>query len=121
MEECAGASELEPELVTLEPEMPRLEQISRDLITQNDYSALFEAEIMKNEAACGAVAALLPSSYRARRLRGEAAERYDKRRRNQLRDEMAIKLHANNQQHWSPSLVARSVALVRLLQIPEGQ
>ena len=35
---------------------------------------------------------------------------YDRRQRSQRRDEVAVALHANNQQHWSPSLVARSIA-----------
>ena len=50
---------------------------------------------------------------------GEQQARYDRRRRIQQRDEMAIRLHANNQQHWSPSLLARSVAYYgKLLALP---
>ena len=79
-----------------------------------DYTALFEAEYELNLLACGAAGYQLPpSTYRAR-LKGEAAERYDWRQRQQKRDEMAIALHANNMQRWSPSLLARSVAYFNL-------
>ena len=70
---------------------------------------LFDAEIAENERLCGPASALPPSSYR-RRLRDDAALKYDRRRRNQRRDEMAVMLHCNNQRHWSPSLLARSIA-----------
>ena len=74
-----------------------------------DYTQIFDAEFAENERLCGGAAAALPlTSYRAR-LKGDAAHRYDQRRRNQQRDEMAIRLHSNNQQHWSPSLLARSI------------
>lgn len=74
-----------------------------------DYTQIFDAEFAENELLCGGAAADLPlTSYRAR-LKGDAAHRYDRRRRNQRRDEMAIRLHSNNQQHWSPSLLARSI------------
>ena len=67
---------------------------------------------------------LAPSTYRAR-LHGEAAERYDFRRFQQKRDQLAIELHANNQQHWSPSLLARSVTYFNLtsevIQTTEGR
>ena len=52
--------------------------------------------------------------YRAR-LAGSAAERYDARRRKEERDEMAISLHAANQQHWSPSMLGRSISYFRHL------
>lgn len=72
------------------------------------YRALFAAELAENEAACVSEVQLPPTSYRAR-LKGERAELYDHRRRVQRRDELAIRLHANNERHWSPSLLARSV------------
>ena len=89
-----------------------------------DYKPIFDAEFVANEQECGGqVAVLAPTSYR-RRLSGAAAERYDVRRRSQQRDEMAIKLHSNNQQHWSPSLLARSIAyygkVSRFVQQNEG-
>ena len=65
------------------------------------------------QAVGGGAFQLLPSSYRAR-LHGEAAVRYDMRRMQQQRDQMAIALHGNNQQHWSPSLLARSVTYFNL-------
>ena len=78
------------------------------------YDELFEAELEHNRALVGrAGAALPPSSYRAR-LRGDAAIWFDKRLQRQERDQLAIELHANNMRHWSPSLVARSIAYVRL-------
>ena len=90
-----------------------LKQIALDLWAP-DYSVLFEAEFAYNSLACGSGGYdLLPSTYRAR-LHGEAAERYDWRRKQQKRDEMAIALHANNMQRWSPSLLARSVAYFNL-------
>ena len=79
-----------------------------------DYSVLFEIEFNFNALACGDGGYdLAASTYRAR-LKGEAAEKYDKRRLHQKRDEMAIALHANNMQRWSPSLLARSVAYFNL-------
>ena len=90
-----------------------LKQIALDLWAP-DYSVLFEGEFEHNLLACGRGGYVLPpSTYRAR-LHGEAAERYDYRRRLQKRDEMAIALHANNMQRWSPSLLARSVAYFNL-------
>ena len=78
------------------------------------YGELFEAELRHNRALVGrSDHALKPSSYRAR-LSGEAAVRYDQRMDRQERDRLAIQLHANNMRHWSPSLVARSIAYVRL-------
>ena len=70
-----------------------------------DYTELFLIEFDQNlrEAGSSGVA-LRPSTYRAR-LKGEAAERYDFRRLQQKRDQLACELHANNQQHWSPSLL----------------
>ena len=79
-----------------------------------DYTQLFLMEFEQNlQAVGGGGFQLAPSSYRAR-LQGEAAERYDLRRMQQQRDQMAIALHANNQQHWSPSLLARSVTYFNL-------
>ena len=86
-----------------------LEQIAQ-LLWLPEYERLFEVEYALNlEEAGGGGFDLQPSTYRAR-LDGERAERYDRRRRQQQRDELAIALHANNQQRWSPSLLARSVA-----------
>ena len=85
------------------------DRICRNLIATSDYTDIFDAEVAANQMLCGEASALQPSRYRAR-LRGDAAIRYDARRRNQQRDQMAIQLHSNNQQHWSPSLIARSVA-----------
>ena len=93
-------------------EVSQLEQISRDLITHNAYDELFESERLANQQLLPDRAALAPSSYR-RRLHAEDALKYDRRRRNQQRDEFAIALHANNQRHWSPSMIARSVAYFR--------
>ena len=78
------------------------------------YEKLFELEFKLNlEAVGGSGYQMEPSTYRAR-LRGEAADRYDWRRMQQQRDQMAIALHANNQQHWSPSMLARSVTYFNL-------
>ena len=87
--------------------MSRLRMIAR-VLWIGCYRALFDAELAENEAVCGLEGQLPPSSYRAR-LKGEGAELYDHRRRVQRRDELAIRLHANNERHWSPSLLARSV------------
>ena len=93
-----------------------LKQIALDLWAP-DYSVLFEAEFTINELACGGSGYNLPPTTYRTRLKGEAAERYDWRRRQQKRDEMAIALHANNMQQWSPSLLARSVAYFNLTTI----
>ena len=78
------------------------------------YVKLFVLEFHRNlEAVGGSGYQMEPSTYRAR-LRGEAADRYDWRRMQQQRDQMAIALHANNQQHWSPSMLARSVTYFNL-------
>ena len=85
-------------------------QLIAQQLWASDYSELFQDEFEFNLLACGFGGyELPPSTYRAR-LKGEAAERYDCLRKQQKRDEMAIALHANNMQRWSPSLLARSVA-----------
>ena len=103
--------------------VPKFELMARSLWLPN-YDQLFELEVAENEQLVGAAESLPPSSYRAR-LKGEAAQRYDRRRRNQRRDELAISLHSNNQQHWSPSLIARSIAYFgrtsRFLRANEGR
>ena len=81
------------------------------LSANDDYTDLFAAEYEDNAYAFAAGAgafALPPTTYRAR-LRGEKAELYDRRRKLQVRDQMAIALHANNERHWSPSMLARSL------------
>ena len=78
------------------------------LLWSSCYDAIFKAELQENEAACGSDGQLVPTSYRAR-LKGERAEKYDHRRMIQRRDELAIRLHANNERHWSPSILARSM------------
>ena len=95
----------------LEPiiEEPLLELFAK-AFWATDYEDIFEAEMKENELLCGGSASELPASSYRRRLQGAAAEEYDRRRRNQRRDEMAVRLHANNQRHWSPSLLARSIA-----------
>jgi hypothetical protein len=89
----------------------RLQELAPRLWTR-DYGVLFEAEFSENQeylASLGIIDTdLPPTSYRAR-MSGDAALRYDQRRRAQRRDEMAIRLHSNNQHVWSPSLLARSV------------
>lgn len=83
-----------------------------------DYTRLFEEEIEQNlQLSGGGLLNLPPSSYR-QRLTGEPQVRYDARRRRQQRDELAIALHANNQQHWSPSLLARSITYFNLASEP---
>ena len=78
------------------------------------YTKVFAREIILNEAACGdSVTTLPPNGYRAR-LKGAQAELYDARTSRLSRDQMAIKLHGNNQQYWSPSLLARSVSYFNL-------
>ena len=113
----------QPAEAPLLPNVTTFELISRTLWLP-DYDQLFELEVAENEQLVGAVQCLPPSSYRAR-LQGEAAQRYDRRRRNQRRDELAISLHSNNQQHWSPSLIARSIAYFgrtsRFLRANEGR
>ena len=74
------------------------------------YGQLFQMELLENERALGGGLGAAPvSSYRAR-LKGEPAELYDKRRMRQRRDALAVELHAANQQRWSPSLIARTIA-----------
>ena len=91
----------------------RLRQIAT-LLWSPCYRALFDLEYEVNSRACGGGGyTLQPSTYRAR-LHGERAENYDSRTRARKRDEMAIALHANNMQHWSPSFVARSVSYFNL-------
>ena len=104
----ASAHKLEVGERLLPAEISRLELIARALWSTN-YDEIFSSEMVENERMCGGASSLLPSTYRAR-LKGEAADKYDRRRRNQQRDELATRLHANNQRHWSPSLVARSIA-----------
>ena len=81
-----------------------LQQIAQLLWIGPDYNDLFELEFELNSSAIGGGGYQLPPSTYRVRLRGERAILYDARRRRQQRDEMAIALHANNQQRW---LVAR--------------
>ena len=101
------------EVIEEHQDLAALSQMQRIAIAlhASDYTGLFAAEYEDNayEFAAGADAfALPPSTYRAR-LRGEKAEVYDRRRKLQMRDQMAIALHANNERHWSPSMLARSL------------
>ena len=90
-----------------------LEAIARVLWLES-YEDLFDAELRHNRALVGRSGpALQPSSYRVR-LQGTAAVQYDRRMERQERDRLAVELHGNNMRHWSPSLVARSIAYVRL-------
>ena len=76
----------------------------------NDYNLLFDYEFERNKRDVGGGGyQMQPSKYRAR-LNGERAQDYDARVQRHERDSMAIALHSNNQQRWSPSLLARSVA-----------
>lgn len=79
------------------------------------YESLFIEEHEHNIRAAGgqSMPQLPPSTYR-KRLKGESALRYDWRRLQQERDQLAIALHANNQQHWSPSMLARSITYFNL-------
>lgn len=97
---------------------PALERLTLEtaapMMWSSSYEGMFAAEFARNAALVGSGGYhLAPSSYRAR-LHGERAELYDARRLRQRRDEMAVALHANNMQHWSPSLLARSVAYLPL-------
>jgi hypothetical protein len=119
------------------PEVEQPEQLSMmgtaglqniaSMLWAGDYGQVFWWELNRNRSdfrSTEAVLPLPPSSYRAR-LHGRAAELYDERRLLQERDQLAIKLHANNQQRWSPSIMARSVAYFNLasasLQQVEGR
>ena len=90
-----------------------LQQIAH-LLWLGCYDDLFRFEYEHNARECGGGGyQLQPTSWR-RRLHGDAAARYDAHRQSQRRDEMAIALHANNMQRWSPSLMARSVCYFNL-------
>ena len=118
--EAAVASETE--------EMTNLTDIARAL-WQPDYRDWFNDEIERNRAALGrdidAGRFVQPSRY-ARRLCGAAAEAWELKHLNRERDQLAIELHARNMRHWSPSMVARSIAYFNLTtswmhQVESGQ
>jgi hypothetical protein len=92
----------------------RLHAIAAQL-WRSDYRELFALEYEQNKREVGGAGLDLTSSTYRRRLHGERAELYDQRRRQQERDQLAIALHANNQQHWSPSILARSVAYFNIV------
>ena len=101
------------EVIEEHQDLAGLSQLQRIAIAlhSSDYTDLFAAEYEDNAYAFAAGAgafALPPTTYRAR-LRGEKAELYDRRRKLQVRDQMAIALQANNERHWSPSMLARSL------------
>ena len=102
--EAAVASETE--------EMTNLTDIARAL-WQPDYRDWFNHEIERNRAALGrdidSGRFVQPSRY-ARRLCGAAAEAWELKNLNRERDQLAIELHARNMRHWSPSMIARSIA-----------
>ena len=111
-DECAPEQAPEPQALIDESPvslgaLSRMRLIAH-LLWSSCYYAIFKAELEENEAVCGSDGQLVPTSYRAR-LKGERAEKYDHRRMIQRRDELAIRLHANNERHWSPSILARSM------------
>ena len=77
---------------------------------QPNYEDLFRQEFEANCATANhGFIELTPSTYRAQ-LKGESAARYDRKKSARDREELAIRLHSHNQQHWSPSMLARSLA-----------
>ena len=90
-------------------DLTKLPDLAR-LLWLPSYEELFDIEYEHSSTFFGKERqGLKPSTYR-QRLAGSAAERYDRRRRQQHRDQMATELHANNMRHWTPSLMARSVS-----------
>ena len=92
------------------------------------YESLFEEEIATNRAALGRPGGfgVLQLTRYARSLKGEKLAAWQRRQLNRERDQMAIELHALNMRHWSPSMLARSVAYFSLTtswlhQVESGQ
>jgi hypothetical protein len=104
-----GAGESMSASVKLKPMGTAAQQLFAEWLWAPDYTPIFRLEMAVNRQLVNGQVHMQPSSYRAR-LKGRAAEVYDERRRLQERDQMAIMLHANNQQDWSPSMLSRSVA-----------
>lgn len=95
------------------PQEDRLTQIAR-LLWLPSYTELFAAELEHNRLLVGRSGSTLqPSSYRAR-LKGARAVAYDAKQQRRERDQLAVEIRSNNMRHWSPSLVARSIAYFRL-------
>jgi hypothetical protein len=109
-----------------------LQSIASDLWA-TDYEQLFNIEIERNRQLQSSIGTSgltgqqqqLSSRY-ARRLSGHAREAWEHKQLIRERDQLAIALHASNMRHWSPSLVARSIAYFTLTtswqhQVESGQ
>jgi hypothetical protein len=92
-----GAGESMSASVKLKPMGTAAQQLFAEWLWAPDYTPIFRLEMAVNRQLVNGQVHMQPSSYRAR-LKGRAAEVYDERRRLQERDQMAIMLHANNQQ-----------------------
>ena len=97
MPECVGELHSACERVDENIDSPLQPQSQLELIARAlwmpDYSELFEAEIADNTKEFAAGALELPPSSHRQRLQGERAAEYDRRRRTQQRDQMAIARH----------------------------
>ena len=99
----------------LEDEPSLLAEIAASL-WKPDYGAWFKIEVEQNRAALGIPSDAVGSvqSRYARRLKGEQLAAWQRKQQNRERDRLAIELHSNNMRHWSPSLIARSIAYFNL-------
>ena len=103
-------------LAAVTEEGRQLFHIARDLWTGN-YGPLFIQELERNRAALGHQCdepSIVQTSRYARSLRGERAEAFQRKLLARERDQLAIQLRTHNMRHWSPSLVARSIAYFNL-------
>ena len=93
----------------------QLAVITRSL-WRTSYADLFAEEVLANRVQLGRSAELssladgMQLSRYARRLKGEQAAAWERRRCKRERDQLATELHMLNMRHWSPSMVARSIA-----------
>ena len=81
------------------------------------YHEWFSAEVEQNRALLGrsgGFGAAVQTSRYARRLTGDQLAAWERRQFNRERDQLAIELHTLNMRHWSPSMVARSIAYFNL-------
>ena len=100
----------------LVPKLVVLEEIAT-LLWDADYDPLFKVEFERNRALasrCGVTVQQLQLSTYPRRLTGDRLDAWKRQQVIRERDQLAIALHAANMRHWSPSLVARSIAYFTL-------
>ena len=107
-----GAEHLPSVIATINAERSMLQDIALDLWLPS-YEERFTKELEDNRVRAhdrGILSVRSKTSAYSRRLTGQRRVAWEHRQQTRERDQLAIALHADNMRHWSPSLVARSIA-----------